>query len=750
MEYQDFYRQSPYVKTEKSRFQKFASWWKKRLKVMAAWDEDLEGVILAMYAASMAAAAIAALAMPTGLGRAVDLIVFMSANTAAFAGISFAAAYLLSLLYVPLPRLILSASAYTAFLAYYIQDEANLGVYFTSIMTGIFIISAYVLGALLQIWMSRLPAPKKLIYSFIPVSWFLLLIFFHPTIEEHDATSTFTSSEGVSTVQTADPGEPGGYNAELIYYSNGEDRHRQHFAEGTDILSESVDASRYFSDDEWENWRTSFWGFDDSAFPLNGEMWMPEGEGPFPVVLMTHGNHRMENFSDAGYTYLGEHLASHGYAAVSIDQNFVNYSNWTGSPNEDMKLRAWLFMQHLLELQKFNEETETLQGRLNMDHIALIGHSRGGQAAAMTAEYEKFFEEDPALEGMDELEITSVIGLAPTDQQVDDMRPAPVNVNYLSLHGARDGDVHNFRGDRQYGRVELDGSGDFMKAAVYVAEANHSQFNTDWGRTDMRLPGSLFLSREQMMEPEEQQKLAKVFTTAFLETTIRGEEEYEQLFRDVRTGRNWLPDTQYVTRYSNSAYSPLVTFNRENDREQFPEGVTASGNDFESWQKVSTLDRAGSRKAPDGVQLEWETEASYHLELPDGYAEDYFNENKSYFSFSMAQMDRELSGNDRGTTDPEVYLRFTFRSGEETLINVEDFYTIPSSIWTQYSRYPFLEDYFRDGKYEEPIEPAFQTYLFETELIEQGQDLSELEQITWEFQNGPGSLVIDEIGFLED
>lgn len=49
-----------------------------------------------------------------------------------------------------------------------------------------------------------------------------------------------------------------------------------------------------------------FWGFDEENLPLNGRVWMPEGDGPFPLVLMVHGNHLMEDFSDAGYDYLGK------------------------------------------------------------------------------------------------------------------------------------------------------------------------------------------------------------------------------------------------------------------------------------------------------------------------------------------------------------------------------------------------------------------------------------------------------------
>ena len=85
--------------------------------------------------------------------------------------------------------------------------------------------------------------------------------------------------------------------------------------------STAVDASAYIT--KWSNLKTKFWGFDEHALPLNGRVWMPEGEGPFPLALIVHGNHLMEDFSDGGYGYIGELLASKGIIAVSVDENFL-------------------------------------------------------------------------------------------------------------------------------------------------------------------------------------------------------------------------------------------------------------------------------------------------------------------------------------------------------------------------------------------------------------------------------------------
>src|SRR6202044_1603663 len=101
--------------------------------------------------------------------------------------------------------------------------------------------------------------------------------------------------------------------------------------------------------------RTAYWGFDAAHMPLNGRVWMPEGQGPFPLVLVVHGNHVMEDYSDPGYAYLGELLASQGFIVVSVDENFVNLSladyadPFSLRMGDENKVRAWLLLKHLAQ-----------------------------------------------------------------------------------------------------------------------------------------------------------------------------------------------------------------------------------------------------------------------------------------------------------------------------------------------------------------------------------------------------------------
>src|SRR5262249_53546245 len=140
--------------------------------------------------------------------------------------------------------------------------------------------------------------------------------------------------------------------------------------------------------------RTRYWGFDARKLPIQGRVWYPKGDGPFPLVLIVHGNHSAEKFSDPGYAYLGELLASRGYIFVSVDENFLHSSaiDLLGMPDVGLKeendARGWLLLEHLKVWRRWNREAgNPFQGKVDMERIALIGHSRGGEAVAVAAAF---------------------------------------------------------------------------------------------------------------------------------------------------------------------------------------------------------------------------------------------------------------------------------------------------------------------------------------------------------------------------
>ena len=120
------------------------------------------------------------------------------------------------------------------------------------------------------------------------------------------------------------PSALGEYGVSTLYYGHGDDKNRPEYRDSVAFTTGTVDASKLVDLGASASSRNGYWGFTPKEFPLNARVWYPDGDGPFPLVLVVHGNHDMRDFSDPGYDYLGELLATRGYILASIDENFLN------------------------------------------------------------------------------------------------------------------------------------------------------------------------------------------------------------------------------------------------------------------------------------------------------------------------------------------------------------------------------------------------------------------------------------------
>ncbi|MBN3581569.1 hypothetical protein JYB64_04170 [Algoriphagus aestuarii] len=626
------------------------------------------------------------------------------------------------------------------------------------------------------------------------------------------------TQDKVSKIEAPSPSATGNFQITTFTYGSGKDIRREEFAEGVTYQTESVDGRAFI--DNWEKfsgwWREKYWGFDEKELPLNARVWMPEGTGPFPLVLVVHGNHPMQDFSDPGYDYLGEFLASKGMILASVDENFINGS-WTdlfGRLEKENDARGWLLLEHLRVWDEWNKnESHPLFGKVDMDKIALMGHSRGGEAvghAAMLNALE-YYPDDASVKLGYHFNIKGIVAIAPVDGQYKPGGSGTKfeNVNYLSLHGAQDADVTSFAGAAQYERIKFTDSTYHFKSLIYISGANHGQFNTSWGDNDILATFKGVLNREQLMPASEQEEIAKVYIGAFLEASLNNKEEYLPLFLDPRKGKDWLPESIYLSQFEDSNTKVWANFDEDFELTTITTGGKADADNLTVWREAE-IDMEYGKKGTRAVYLGWNYEklnegidtlwkdgakpsipdsvlASYTITLdsmsfrPDSTSiltfslaestessdpksggkwknendsnEEEVNEekeNEAEIGESNETKEDDKKDNDQGKIpDPPLDFKIILvdESGEEIKFLLSDFSHLQRQIKSRVLKIDFLDN-------KDHSENIFQTYIFDLEQLRSGNpnfSPSLLKEIKFEFdQNESGVVIMDQLGITKN
>ena len=233
------------------------------------------------------------------------------------------------------------------------------------------------------------------ILAFLPAAALNLLLaafFVWPGYDDYlvkQPISPAVAFHTLSNQNLGNPGAAGPFSVQTCTYGSGSDLRRPEYAAQACWTTPTVNASLSLMgsyDQAAMEYYTWFWGFDFTSLPLNGRVWAPVASRPLPLVLIVHGNHMMGDFSDQGYAYLGEHLASQGFIVVSIDENFLNGFFMGDMDKREIPVRGWLMLKHIQQWQAWNEDPQhPFYHKVDMDQIAVIGHSRGGKSAVMAA-----------------------------------------------------------------------------------------------------------------------------------------------------------------------------------------------------------------------------------------------------------------------------------------------------------------------------------------------------------------------------
>ncbi len=700
------------------------NWMKQFFKIIVfrikkTTERDSKTTIIAILAAfliSTIISIITAIGVPTGptlKNRIYDILIATGLNLVGFMLFVVIFSIILSLLFIPLPRLLASATIYTGILHGIVLHQAKSGMNF-SIFIGVMTTVVTVLLGVAVILFFKNRFGRWVLTSLLVISTVMFVAANFPNKNVVD----------VSSESEEHPAHLGSSDTSFFTYGSGTDLHREEYASKVAEITPSVDASNFIT--RWSHKREKFWGFNQENFPINGRVWMPEGDGSFPIILMVHGNHTMEYFSTDGYDYLGESLASHGFIFISVDEDYVNYSNIVGQPNDNYQLRTWIMLQHLVQLKELNSNLESqFYQKIDFSNVAFAGHSRGGQAAAMAADYEKFFDDPILLTQLKDIQIKAVAAISPTEKLVDNKRATLDNIAYMVLHGSHDSDVYDFRGNQQFHRTNLNENSDLLKLAVYIEKANHVHFNTSWGTNDLSFPRGIFLDRSSILNNYDQQLIAKAYFTAFFKKVFDGDTSYDSMLQHPNNQQNGLPDTQIVSQYKPSTYRTIEKFNRFSD----PSG---NFNDFEESDVVTPEGRTGKNHPKDVLELSWETEASYSIKLSSEDFKNARDEDGNYLILSMANI----------LPDSQPDINVTLESEHHRFI--DENISIADVIEINNTTFGLFDQFFRDGKYEESWEPIFQTIEVPIEHL---QDMSnESVVLTIHFRGNEGKVLLEEIG----
>jgi hypothetical protein len=576
---------------------------------------------------------------------------------------------------------------------------------------------------------------------------------------------------GSSSIEAANPSNPGSYSFQTLTYGSGTDLRRPEYGQEVDLLTKPVNGAYYVNyrkeipqnfPDYLVNWgpvnffmtrfsetlRKYYWGFGVNELPLNGRVWSPEGKGPFPLVLLVHGNHSMVEKSEIGYAYLGELLASRGYILVSVDENFLNGGFW-GRASGENDARAWLLLQHLKVWEDWNEDPNSpFYQQVDLSRIALIGHSRGGEAVALATTFNNLsrYPNNAKILWDFGFNIRSVIALAPVDEQwmpADHSNPL-IDINYLVLQGSHDGDVYYFDGIQQYNRTNFSGTApDVFKAAVYIYRANHGQFNSLWGSKDKTGIAGQFLNTKALMSQAEQQQIAKLYISAFLEDTLKDKTAYREIFKDYRSAGDWLPQTGYISQYEDNGGKYISDFEEDVDvTTNSLEGGRVDGYGLTQWSEISPRFRNKVRQDNHVVRVGWSNPNAYYaLQLPADF--DWILDENAVLVFKTA--DARTPNNLAQGLDFSILLVDSADQKAELVLST----IMP--LQTQFPAEISRLQVWNDEYYQEFSEEVFQTYRIRLgEFLQQNPSLNlqELDQIRFDFnQMDHGLIYLDDIGF---
>ncbi len=451
----------------------------------------------------------------------------------------------------------------------------------------------------------------------------------------------------------------------------------------------------------------------------------------YPLVVIMHGMHTTADPSYLGYNYLLDHLASHGFIAVSIDCNAVNAIQGM------QDTRAHAILEHLALLNAKNATPGLFQSKIDMTRIGIMGHSRGGDGVVQA----EVLNQSLGL-GWN---IQAVVSLAPTDFSGTSPSPLALNTSkFLCLYGANDGDVwggtnpgtqYTGTGFRFYDRATVE------KSMIFMYGATHNRFNTEWGTE-----GKVDTTSAKVLSTSQHHHLLNGYMTAFMQVHLQNRGEQLAYF----TGELKIPQVSIVNVHAQ--YLPQSRL----ELDHFETAPAIGQNSLGGTVTHANLDGApqeGQLTSIDGfsphqtrgLRVRWNsTTAVYESEIPVGGQRDVTS--WEHLSFRVTQKVGSASNPANQKRDFRVRLT-TAGGGNSRAVRAGYFGEIPPPYHPEYTA-------LYNGSEGPNTKSAMKTvriplYAWTIKCLSVPQvDLSNVESVTFEFDYDPtGELEIDNIAF---
>jgi hypothetical protein len=233
-----------------------------------------------------------------------------------------------------------------------------------------------------------------------------------------------------------------------------------------------------------------------TPYRLNGAMGLPNKDN-LPVVIFIHGAHigpAEPDVSrvDLGYSYLMKELVKNGFATFTLNMNIVYSAEGGGADGKERGTEVInKYLNKIIDanLGKDDNFPLSLKGKLDLNNVILVGHSRGGGNVFIF----------PTIMKDKGVKVIGTFSHGPTDSiTISEYPDIPAAITVPEL----DGDVFDLWGEVVFDKLKYlkDRKSDTYLAYVYGG--NHNSFNEAIIRQDNVRGGMNPIEKEQAGEKE--------------------------------------------------------------------------------------------------------------------------------------------------------------------------------------------------------------------------------------------------------